>query len=189
MKNLKKLLLVLSVGLGVAGYFLYVRLTTTSITVYHTNDVHGHIENSAVLSNFLKSQKKPFVLLDAGDIFQGTPEGDLTNGEAVIKIMNELGYDAMTVGNHEFDKGQKQLKKLIEMANFSVLGANVIDKRTRQIVKWLEPYYIKEIYGVKIGVLGLTTSAMSYLTMPEVRKGLEFQRETDVAKKYIPELK
>jgi len=189
MKNLKRLLIVLSVGLGVAGYFLYVELTTTSITIYHTNDVHGHIETSAVLSNFLKSQKKPFVLLDAGDIFQGTPEGDLTNGEVVVKVMNELGYDAMTLGNHEFDKGQKQLKKLIEMANFSVLGANVVDKRTKRIVPWLEPYYIKEIDGIKIGVLGLLTSAMPYLTMPEVRKGLEFQRETDVAKKYIPELK
>ncbi|MBI5573149.1 MAG: bifunctional metallophosphatase/5'-nucleotidase [Elusimicrobia bacterium] len=189
MKNLKRLLIVLSVGIGIAGYFFYAELTTTSITVYHTNDVHGHIETSAVLSNFLKLQKKPFVLLDAGDIFQGTPEGDLTNGEVVVKIMNELGYDAMVVGNHELDKGQKQLKKLIEMANFSVLGANVVDKRTRQKVIWLEPYYIKEIYGVKIGVLGLTTSAMPYLTMPEVRRGLEFQREVDAAKKYIPELK
>ncbi|MFA5780081.1 MAG: bifunctional UDP-sugar hydrolase/5'-nucleotidase [Elusimicrobiota bacterium] len=188
MKNLKRLLIVLSVGLGVAGYFLYVELTTTRLTVYHTNDVHGHIETSAVLSNFLKLQKKPYLLLDAGDIFQGTPEGDLTNGEVVVKVMNELGYDAMTLGNHEFDKGQKQLKKLIEMSNFSVLGANVVDRRTKNIVRWLEPYYIKEIDGVKIGVLGITTSAMPYLTMPEVRKGLEFQRETDVAKKYIPEL-
>ncbi len=189
MKNLKRLLLVLSVGIGVAGYFLYVELTTAKITIFHTNDVHGHIETSAVLSNFLKLQKKPYILLDAGDIFQGTPEGDLTNGEVVVKIMNELGYDAMSVGNHEFDKGQKQLKKLIEMSNFSVLGANVIDKRTRQIVKWLEPYYIKEIFGIKIGVLGLTTAAMPYITMPEVRRGLEFQSETDVAKKYLPELK
>lgn len=195
MKNLKRLLVVLSVGLGVAGYFLYVELITTKITVYHTNDVHGHIlpsgdaGGSAVLSSYLKTQAKPYLLLDAGDIFQGTPEGDLTNGEAVVKIMNELGYDAMTMGNHELDKGQKQFKKLTEMANFSVLGANVIDKRTKRLVKWLEPYYVKEIDGVKIGVLGLTTSAMPYLTMPEVRKGLEFERETDVAKKYIPELK
>ncbi|MEW6556406.1 MAG: 5'-nucleotidase C-terminal domain-containing protein [Elusimicrobiota bacterium] len=190
MKNLRKLIGILVVAIVVGLYFFYsVELATTKIVIFHTNDVHGHIETSTVLSNFLKSQQKPYILLDAGDIFQGTPEGDLTNGEVCVKVMNELGYDTLTVGNHEFDKGQKRLKKLVEMANFSVLGANVIDKKTKNIVKWLEPYYIKEIYGVRIGVLGLTTSAMPYITMPEVRRGLEFRKETDVAKNYIPLLK
>ena len=195
MKNMKRVLVFFAVILGIALYFLYAAVTATSIIIYNTNDLHGHILSSAgvggsaVLSNYLKDQKKPYLLLDAGDTFQGTPEGDLSNGEAVIKVMNELGYDAMTLGNHDLDKGQTQLKKLIEMANFAVLGANVIDKRTGQIFKGLEPYYIKEINGVRVGVLGLTTSKMRYITMPQLRKGMEFQNEVDVAKKYIPELK
>ncbi|MDD5687713.1 MAG: bifunctional UDP-sugar hydrolase/5'-nucleotidase [Elusimicrobia bacterium] len=201
MKNLKKLLFwcITIIFVGVL-YFLYLGLTTTQITILNTNDVHGHILSSpdnfggdiggsAILSNFLKKQKKPYMLLDAGDIFQGTPEGDLGDGEIIIKIMNELGYDAMTIGNHEFDKGQTQLKKLIEMANFSVLGANIVDKKTGQTPKWMESYFIKEIKGIKIAVLGLTTSAMPYITIPEVSRGLQFKREVDVAKKYIPQLK
>lgn len=194
-KNPGKLAGALLIVASAALYFFRFDPAAAKITIFHTNDVHGHIlpsgdaGGSAVLSNYLKAQKSPYLLLDAGDVFQGTPEGDLTGGEVPIRIMNELGYDAMTLGNHEFDKGQKQLKKLIEISNFSVLGANVIDKRTKQIVKWLEPYYIKEIYGVKIGILGLVTSAMPYITMPEVRRGLEFETEIDAAKKYMPELK
>ncbi|MFH1541200.1 MAG: 5'-nucleotidase C-terminal domain-containing protein [Elusimicrobiota bacterium] len=203
MKNLKRLSVTLSIILGVGLYFLYTELTTSEVVIVHTNDVHGHIlplddiGGSVVLSNFLskctsssrKTQKKPYLLLDAGDVFQGTPEGDIDNGEVVIKIMNELGYDAMAIGNHELSKGQKQLKKLAQLANFPMLGANIIDKKSNKIADWLKPYCIKEIGGVKVGILGITTSAMVYLTMPEVRKGLEFQKEVDIAKKYIPELK
>ena len=196
MKTPRRLITLVFIGaFFLASYFFYKKFAIKTITIYHTNDVHGHIlpskgvGGSAILASFLKMQKKPYLLLDSGDVFQGTPEGDLPNGEAVIKIMNELDYDAMTVGNHEFDKGQPQLKKLVEMANFSVLGANVIDKRTRTTVSWLDPYFIKEVSGLKIGILGLTTSAAPYITMPDVLKGLGFQKEIEAAKKFVPELR
>ena len=186
---------ILGVAIGISVVLVYREITTTRVCVYFTNDVHGHIlpvsgtGGAAVLSNYLKGRKKPYLLLDAGDIFQGTPEGDLTNGEVCIRIMNELGYQAATVGNHEFDKGQERLKKFIDMANFPFLGANVIDTATKETVEWLKPYEIFEIKGVRIGVLGLTTSAMPFITMPEVRKGLEFADEAETAKKYLPEIR
>ncbi len=187
--------IIIGVAIGISAVLIYREITTTRISVYFTNDVHGHIFSesgrvgAAVLSNYLKGRKKPYLLLDAGDIFQGTPESDLTNGEVCVRTMNELGYQAATVGNHEFDKGQERLKKLIDMANFPFLGANVIDTATKETVEWLKPYDIFEIKGVKIAVLGLTTSSMQFISMPESRKGLEFSDEAETAKKYLPEIR
>ena len=190
-----KVTVAIAVLIGIAAVLLYRDITSTKIAIYFTNDVHGHIfadkgtGGAAVLSNYLKKQKKPYLLFDAGDIFQGTPEGDLTDGKISIRIMNELGYHAAALGNHEFDKGCKKLDKLMDMASFPFLGANVVDTGTKETVKWLKPYDIFEIKGVRIGVLGLTTSAMPYITMPEVRKGLDFADEAETAKKYLPEIR
>ena len=77
------------------------------------------------------SQKgRGFLLLDAGDCFQGTPVGTLTKGKAVIEAMNLLGYDAMAIGNHEYDEGVENLRRLSRLANFPMLSANTLDAKT-----------------------------------------------------------
>ena len=111
------------------------------VVLFHTSDVHGgltartarwhkanpkrQIGGYAALMNVVKREKLPHVLLDSGDIFQGTPEGNLTRGDAVVAAMNAVGYGAMVIGNHEYDFGEANLKRLIGMAQFPVLGANI----------------------------------------------------------------
>ena len=99
------------------------------IAVYHTNDIHGWIMSRpaqsfgddpkrliggmAALAQWVRRDKGPKLLLDAGDWFQGTPEGTLTKGEASAACFNALGYDAVVVGNHDFDLGQQRLQEFI----------------------------------------------------------------------------
>ncbi len=197
MKNFQRKILSVALGalFGAIAAYAYIELTSIKINVFFTNDVHGRVfakdgmGGAAALKNFLNKQNTNYLLLDAGDFFQGTPEGDLTDGEANIKIMNALGYNAATAGNHEFDKGKEQLIKLSQMANFPLLGANVIDATTNSTVDWLKPYHIIESNGIRIGILGLVTSAMPHISMPEVRKGILFEDEVKIANQYLPELK
>ncbi|MBU2530043.1 MAG: metallophosphoesterase, partial [Elusimicrobia bacterium] len=99
--------------------FSSITLRAEIISVYNTTDVHGwyfskparwnkenptrEIGGFPALSSLLKKEKNPYILLDSGDIFQGTPEGNLTKGNASIALMNYLGYSAVTIGNHEYD--------------------------------------------------------------------------------------
>lgn len=90
----------------------------TTHTILHTNDIHGRMveEKDRVLGmaklKTLKEQQNPDLLVDAGDAFQGLPLSNQSKGEEMAKAMNAVGYDAMTAGNHEFDFGYDQLKKI-----------------------------------------------------------------------------
>ncbi|MCG2676318.1 bifunctional metallophosphatase/5'-nucleotidase, partial [bacterium] len=138
------------------------------------------IGGSASLATCLKGMRYD-LLLDAGDFFQGTPEGDFTGGESVIKIMNELDYDALTIGNHEYDQGNENVKRLAGMAQFPFLSANIIDERTGERVKYAKPYIIKEIEGIRFGIFGLTTST-------SICEGLRFGEVIPVAEECLKEL-
>ena len=140
--------------------------------IFHTNDMHSRIEPFAsyfpdtVLAGkagvlrraaFVKEQRrehKDMLLFDSGDFSQGSPYYNLFKGEVEIKMMNEMGYDAGTIGNHEFDFGLDNMARLFKMANFPVVCANYNLDATplKDIVK---PYVILEKYGLKIGVFGL----------------------------------
>ncbi|MFA5729260.1 MAG: metallophosphoesterase, partial [Candidatus Neomarinimicrobiota bacterium] len=122
------------------------------VTIF-TNDIHGGIDRSeasfinpdfppmlgggAVAGRYIYQKRQEaekngwgFLLIDAGDFYQGTPMGTLSEGEAVIEYMNAVGYDVLTVGNHDFDNGWKNLKKLSEMANFPFLASNLYRQST-----------------------------------------------------------
>ncbi|MGZ3494736.1 MAG: bifunctional metallophosphatase/5'-nucleotidase [Thermodesulfobacteriota bacterium] len=167
------------------------------IRILHINDFHGFAEPYkplgseewlggipylATKANELRKEKAS-LLLSAGDMIQGNNWANLFKGESVIKWMNEMRFDAMVVGNHEFDFGQEVLKKRIAEARFPILGANV------EGLNSLKPYIIKELQGVKIAIIGVTTEDTPVSTHPKNVVGLKFLSPVDTVEKYIKKLR
>ena len=130
------------------------------IVILYTNDVHCGVDDNlgytglATVKNALEAQGKHVVLVDNGDAVQGDTIGTLSNGEYIIDIMNEVGYDVATPGNHEFDYGMEQFFALTEQANFPYVSANFVDNDGNTV---LDPYVIKDVAGVKIAFVGIST--------------------------------
>lgn len=171
------------------------------IRVYHTNDVHGWIMarpdkfqtnrlvgGAAALASLISKDEGPKLVLDAGDWWQGTPEGSLTKGEAVADVFNAIGYDAVVIGNHEYDDGADSLRALIGKIKVPVLSANTYGADGK-LVPWVRPSILKEVAGVKVGIFGLTTTNMRRLAFPKNIAGLDFRREVDVAREQVKALK
>ncbi len=142
----------------------------TKITILHTNDVHSHIEpfsdndpkypglggasRRASLIEEIRKKEKHVLLLDAGDIFQGTPYFNMYNGEIDFKLMSLMRYDAATIGNHDFDNGIDGLNKMLPHANFPFVNANYNFSDTILNNKiFTHKVFIKD--GIKIGVFGV----------------------------------
>lgn len=141
------------------------------ITILHTNDQHSRIEpfevssderysnkggfsRRAALIDQIRAQEKNVVLLDAGDIFQGTPYFNFFGGELEFKLMSMMKYDLATIGNHDFDSGLDGLKKQLPNAKFDFVSANY-DFSNTVLEGHFKPYKILKRDGLKIGVFGL----------------------------------
>lgn len=140
------------------------------LTILHTNDVHSRIEpfpmdgsrnqglggtaRRAALIKKIRAEQDNVLLLDAGDIFQGTPYFNKYGGELEIKLMSQMRYDATTLGNHDFDNGIEGFYKQLPHANFPVLISNY-DLSNTQLSKSTQPFKIFKKAGLKIGVFGL----------------------------------
>ncbi len=122
-------------------------------------------------------------MLAAGDMIQGNNWANLSQGESVIELMNLMRFDAMVVGNHEFDFGQEVLKKRISEARFPILGANV------KGMEGLKPYVIKELEGIKIAVIGVVTEDTPVSTSPKNVMGLEFLSPVTTDGEIYPRIK
>lgn len=167
------------------------------IRILHVNDFHGFAESYhplgsnellggiSYLSGKAKELRKerPSLLLSAGDMIQGNNWANLFQGESVINLMNEMRFDAMVVGNHEFDFGQEILKKRVVESSFPILGANV------EGLSPLKPYIIKELYGLRIAIIGVTTEDTPISTHPKNVVGLTFLSPVDTVEKYVKELR
>jgi 2',3'-cyclic-nucleotide 2'-phosphodiesterase (5'-nucleotidase family) len=127
--------------------------------------------------------KTPSLLLAAGDMIQGNPWANLFQGKSSIDVMNAMRFDAMVVGNHEFDFGPKVLKERMAQARFPFLGANV------KGFAGLKPYVIKNLQGVRIAIIGVVTPETPVATHPRNVAGLTFSTPESAVKKYLPELK
>ena len=169
----------------------------TEIRILHLNDFHGFAEpyqpfgskeylggisSLAFRANQLR-REKPTLLLAAGDMIQGNNWANLSQGESVIELMNLMRFDAMVVGNHEFDFGQEVLKRRISEASFPILGANV------RGMEGLKPYVIKELGGMKVAVIGVVTEDTPVSTSPKNVTGLEFLSPFVTTEQHIRELK
>ncbi len=186
-------------------FALALQVSAGTITIYHTADVHGwysarparwNKENPArmiggfpALAALLKKEKNPYILLDGGDMFQGTPEGALTKGMASVTLMNQLGYTAAVVGNHDYDYTEDTLKVLISSASFPFLGANVYYKADSKPAAYLKPYVMIEKDGEKIAVLGIAGKHTATSTLPANVKHLEFGDEAAETAKWVAEIK
>ncbi len=161
-----------SLGISSLSSFSLLKKDTqiTKLTILHTNDMHSRIDpfpinhrkypglggmsKIATLVNQIRKEEENVLLLDAGDVFQGTPYFNLYGGELELKLMSKMGYDACTMGNHDFDNGVDGFNKVLPNANFPFLCANYDFSNTVLNGK-TTPYTIIEKGGVKIGVIGV----------------------------------
>ncbi|CCO46021.1 bifunctional UDP-sugar hydrolase and 5'-nucleotidase [Vibrio nigripulchritudo SOn1] len=174
--------------------------TTYKLTVLHTNDHHGRFWQNKYgeygmaarktlideLRSEIRAEGGSVLLLSGGDINTGVPESDLQDAEPDFKGMKMLGYDAMALGNHEFDNPLEVLEKQIKWGGFPMLSANIYDKETGE--RKYQAYHMFEKQGIKIAVIGLTTEDTAKIGNPEYISGLDFRDPKVEAKKLIAEL-
>ena len=170
-----------------------------SLQILSMNDYHGSLAESgknpgaAKVTQFLADQKahnpEGTILLAAGDMMQGSPDSNLLYGKSVIDVMNYLTFDAMTLGNHEFDWGIGVLEERIQQAAFPVLCANIIDRRTGKSPDFVKPYIIVERKGIKVAVIGVTTQETEVTTNPRVIANYAFADPASVIRYLVPQLK
>ncbi|EKM0525960.1 bifunctional UDP-sugar hydrolase/5'-nucleotidase UshA [Cronobacter turicensis] len=173
---------------------------TYNITILHTNDHHGHFWRNEYGEYGLAAQKTlvdsvrrevtaqggSVLLLSGGDINTGVPESDLQDAEPDFRGMNMIGYDAMAVGNHEFDNPLSVLRQQEKWAKFPLLSANIYQKSTNE--RLFKPWAIFKPQGIKIAVIGLTTDDTAKIGNPEYFTDIEFRKPADEAKLVIQEL-
>jgi 5'-nucleotidase/UDP-sugar diphosphatase len=172
---------------------------TYKLTVLHTNDHHGHFWHNSDGEYGMAARKTVIdqirrevtaaggysLLLDGGDVNTGVPESDLQDAVPDFKGMNLLGYQAMAVGNHEFDKPLAVLKMQRDLAQFPMLSANIYESGQRMFA----PYTMFNLGGLKVGVMGLTTEDTVRMAHPDNVNKLEFRSAISEASKVVPELR
>ena len=164
------------------------------LVVLHTNDTHSQIEplnnkegqsvggvlrRKTVIDACRQQYPDKLLLLDAGDFSQGTPYFNYFKGYAEVKFMNMLGYDAVTLGNHEFDNGCKALAKRLKKADFEIVCANY-EFHHKELQKLVKPYTILYRNNLKIGIFGLTVN-LEGLVNPDVEKEVTYKDPVVVA--------
>ena len=150
--------------------------------ICYTNDTHGHLlpfrahgeegwggvaKRRVAIQRARSDTDYYWLVLDAGDVFQGTPLSNMLTGFLDLECMNQMGYDAMCLGNHEFDFGFELIRSRMLDVNFNMLCANVIDRERGTSVG--KPYVILRRGDYRIGVIGLTTETLAYETHPKVK--------------------
>jgi 5'-nucleotidase/UDP-sugar diphosphatase len=172
---------------------------TYKLTVMHTNDHHGRFWHNTDGEYGMAARKTVVdqirrdvaaaggysLLLDGGDVNTGVPESDLQDAVPDFKGMNLMGYQAMAVGNHEFDKPLTVLKMQRELAQFPLLSANIYENGQRMFA----PYKVFDLGGLKVGVMGLTTEDTVRMALPDNVAKLEFRSAIAEASKVVPELR
>lgn len=185
---------------------------TQRLHLLWTNDLHGHIAPEP--ARFMNPEFPPplggapsaasyirrvraeaaaagedVLLVDVGDMFQGTPIGNKTEGRAVIEYFNAIGYDFAVPGNHDFDLGRDVAERLARMSSFPWVAANLVEEATGEVVDWCVPTLMLERAGVKIGVIGIITPGTKSMSFPENIKGLDFLPMAPTIAIYRDELK
>jgi len=168
-----------------------------TLTILHLNDMHSRLmplENKhggfAYLASVIRRERancKDCVLLNAGDVAQGTPVSTIFHGLPVFEIANLLGIDAATLGNHDFDYGWPQTRKFMTTSKYPIVSANVVGAQGQLFTR--EPYTILNVNGLRVAVLGAMTHTLDTLTTPKLVEEWHALPVAESVRKYARELK
>ena len=174
----------------------------TVITILHTNDTHSQIDplppndrnagkggvaRRATLVKRIRKENPNTLLIDAGDVLQGTPYFNFYRGEVEYKAMSAIGYDVGTLGNHEFDNGVEALAAALKFANFDIVSANY-DVKGTALEGRVKPYVVKTVGGIRVGLFGLGISPTALIT-PENFKGITYNDPVTVSRNMVQTLR
>ena len=185
---------------------------TVCISILHTTDLHGHIlptsdyDGTADRGGLARCvtqirrwrrQNRNSILIDVGDVYQGTEVSLRNKGELMIDLFNYLEYDAWVVGNHEFDWGIEAFHQALQRSTMPVLAANTLLEGTppgelpdaKHPFAKIQPFILKEFAGIKLALIGITTPGMSFWLPREFTKGIDFQRPVEPVRRAIARAK
>ncbi len=189
---------ILGAGVGMGGLIPgaeVIGASSARVTILHTNDTHARIEpfpetapnyagmggvaRRAALVKKLRAENPDSLLLDAGDVFQGTPYFNRFHGRLDFEVMTKMGYDATTIGNHEFDNGVDGFEKVMDSAGFPFVSSNYDFGTTRMGMR-VRKFIIRQVGGVKIGIFGLGVS-FENLVLPHLHKGVRYNDPVEIS--------
>src|SRR6266446_6393506 len=181
---------------------------TVTISILHTTDLHGHIlpasdyagdPDRGGLARCVtqirrwRRQNRNSILIDVGDVYQGTEVALRSKGELMIDLFNHLNYDAWVVGNHEFDWGIESFQQVLQRSTMPVLAANTLLEGkpagefadAKHPFARIQPFILKEIAGIKLAIIGVTTPGMPFWLRPEFSRGIDFQYPVEPVRRAI----
>lgn len=173
--------------------------TLRRLVILYTNDEHGWLEQGqdyggadSLMYRWIHQEKiladtPHHLILSGGDLYTGPALSTWFKGESAIDIMNAMGYQAAAIGNHDFDYGLDNLQALAAQADFPFISANIRQKATGAIPQFARPYIIKEVNGIKIGLVGLTTRETPIDTKPAYVADLDFFHYDTALKEVVPQ--
>jgi 5'-nucleotidase / UDP-sugar diphosphatase len=185
---------------------------TVCISILHTTDLHGHIlptsdydgnpdrgglARCATQIRRWQRENPNSILIDVGDVYQGTDVSLRNKGALMIDLLNHLEYDAWVVGNHEFDWGMECFERALQQSNMPVLAANMLMEGklagefpdAKHPFAKIQPFILKEIAGIKIAIIGITTPGMPFWLWPEFTRGLDFRHPVEPVRRAIASAK
>ena len=179
------------------------RSADTRLVILHTNDTHSQIDpfpgdaprnagtagasRRATLIKRIRAENDHVLLLDSGDIFQGTPYFNLFGGEVEMKVMSQMGYDVATIGNHDFDNGTDGLVAMLPHASFELVSANY-DITHEGLAPRVRPYTIREVGGIKVGIFGLGIDFYA-LVLADLHQGVSYSDPVSAARRVSEDLR
>lgn len=178
----------------------------------YTNDIEGGLSpstawwmnpyfppplgNAAAAATYIADQRRAaqengygFLLFDTGDAFMGNPIGEFSDGLAVADYFNACGYDVLSPGNHDYDRGVETFRNFVAHVEADVLGSNIVYEDTRAPVDYLRQYVIREVMGVRIGMFSVLTEYMEGMTTPERFKNHDVLPEIETARRFVDTLR
>ncbi len=185
---------------------------TVCISILHTTDLHGHILPTSDYNGNpdcggmvrcvtqirrWQQQNPNSILIDVGDVYQGTDVGLRSRGELIIDLFNHLKYDAWIIGNHEFDWGMQPFQQALQRSAMPVLAANTVLEGkpagefpdAKHPFAKIQSFILKQVAGIKLAIIGVTTPGMPFWLRPEFTQGIEFQYPVEPVRRAIAKAK